>query len=235
VDTVSNTSTNIFGYVGYTGTIAQVIFRGTQESSLTNWIESMNQFAFRTSFPHLSFIFFLDLNFSHSSPYPLVPNAFVHSGFLDAWHSVRIQVQMAVKNIYSHITPTAFYFSGHSLGAALSVLAAIEIGAPLSVPVTCYNYGDPRVGNQVFADYFNTTTYRVVNEADIVPHLPPKALGFWHIATEVWYTTSSTYKICNPSGEDPSCSDSLLIPLSIPDHLDYLGVPLALGHSAGCS
>jgi len=217
VSTVNNASTNIFGYVGYTGTIAQVVFRGTQESSLVNWIEN--------------------LNYSHSTPYPNVPNAFVHSGFLDAWYSVRPQVEAAVKLIYSHITPTAFYFSGHSLGAALSVLAAMEIGTPLSIPVTCYNYGDPRVGNQIFEQYFNShisTTYRIVNQHDIVPHLPPKVLGFWHIATEVWWNTSTTYKICNDSGEDPTCSDSVLVPLSVADHLDYLGVPLALGHASGC-
>jgi hypothetical protein len=217
VTTVSNSTTNIFGYVGYTGTTAQVIFRGTQVASLANWIE--------------------DLNFSHTSPYPLIPNAFVHTGFLDAWHSVKSQVVAAVKSIQNYITPTGFYFSGHSLGAALSVLAAIEIGAPLSVPVTCYNYGEPRVGNQAFAEYFNQkigTTYRIVNKADIVPHLPPKNLGFWHIATEVWWKNNTYYKICNDSGEDPTCSDSILTPLSITDHLDYLGVPIALGFTSGC-
>jgi len=214
-----NKTTNIFGYVGYTGTIAQVIFRGTESSSLVNWIEN--------------------LNYSTTTPYPLIPNAKVHSGFLGDWYSIRPQILAAVKLIYNHITPTAFYFSGHSLGSALSILAATEIGIPLSVPVTCYNYGDPRVGNEVFSSYFNehiTTVYRAVNQLDPVPHLPPKALGFWHVATEVWWENKTYYKICDNTGEDLTCSDSVYYEAtSISDHLDYLNVPLALGAASGCS
>lgn len=219
VTTVYNATTNIFGYVGYTGSIAQVIFRGTQETSLINWIEN--------------------LNYSHSSPYPTVPNGYVHSGFLDAWYSVRSGILAGVKQLYSLITPTEFYFSGHSLGAALSILATMEIGVPLSIPVTCYNFGDPRVGNTNFAQYFNEhvpTTYRIVNQHDIVPHLPPKDFGFWHIATEVWWENSTYYKICDDSGEDPTCSDSVFYEdVSVADHLDYLNVPLASGAKYGCS
>jgi hypothetical protein len=65
---------------------------------------------------------------------------------------------------------------------------------------------------------------RVVHDADIVPHLPPEALGFRHSATEFWYTNDSDFKECDSSGEDPNCSDGLLLPLSIPDHLRYLGI-----------
>jgi len=217
VATVYNSSTDIFGYVGYTGTIAQVVFRGTHASSLENWVD--------------------DLNFAHTVPYPTIPNAFVHSGFYSSWISVRQQVLTALKLVYTKIEPTEFYFSGHSLGAAISVLAAVDIGYSLNVPITCYNYGDPRVGNAEFAAYFDEhidTTYRIVNQADIVPHLPTKSLGFWHIATEVWWMNKTTYKICDNTGEDPTCSDSQLVDLSIVDHLSYLNVPLHLGRASGC-
>jgi len=217
VATVYNETTDIFGYVGYTGTIAQVIFRGTRVQSLPNWID--------------------DLNFAHATPYPDIPNAYVHSGFYESWLSVKPLVIAALKEVYTKITPTEFYFSGHSLGAAVSVLAATDIGASLDVPITCYNYGDPRVGNQVFAEFFNAhinTVYRIVNQNDVVPHLPTKQLGFWHIATEVWWMTSSSYKICDSTGEDPTCSDSLLVALSIEKHLDYLNVSLRAGHPSGC-
>jgi hypothetical protein len=53
-------------------------------------------------------------------------------------------------------------------------------------------------------------------------------MGFQHVATEVWYQENNVdYQVCNGSGEDPSCSDSLLAPISIPDHLNYLGVQLS--------
>jgi hypothetical protein len=68
----------------------------------------------------------------------------------------------------------------------------------------------------------------VVHYADIVPHLPPKLLSFVHVPTEVWYDEPSTsYKVCDGSGEDPTCSDSLLAPISISDHLEYLNLPIS--------
>lgn len=69
------------------------------------------------------------------------------------------QVIAGIQEINKHITPTEWYFTGHSLGAALSgiarfffplfiyfihfllVLAAVEIGPTVGVPVTCYNFG----------------------------------------------------------------------------------------------
>jgi len=215
VATAYNATTNIFGYVGYNGNVGHVIFRGTQSNSLLNWIT--------------------DMNATHSIPYPPIPNAYVHSGFLNAWHSVRPQIIAGVKTIMDTIKPTTFYFSGHSLGAALSVIAAVEVGLTLSVPITCYNYGEPRVGNEDFAQFFDShidVSYRIVNQHDIVPHLPPRTLGFYHIATEVWWKNKTTYIICNGSGEDPNCSDSVKVALSVADHLDYLSVPLSAG--PGC-
>jgi len=47
-------------------------------------------------------------------------------------------------------------------------------------------------------------------------------MGFHHVPNEIWYTEdSSTYKVCDGTGEDPTCSDTVVIP-SIPDHTDYL-------------
>jgi triacylglycerol lipase len=39
-------------------------------------------------------------------------------------------------------------------------------------PAAIHTFGQPRVGDQDFADHFNVRTYRFVNENDIVPHLP---------------------------------------------------------------
>jgi len=229
---VSNATTGTLGYIGYNGNTIHVVFRGTV--SLKNWI--------------------LDLDAGHSTPYPIIPGAFVHTGFLDCWYSVRGQLAHALSNLLSNSSSsnptdshrtrsspfTAIYFSGHSLGAAISVLAAIEIGVTTGLPITCYNFGDPRVGNKVFAEYFNSkiqTTWRAVNQRDIVPHLPSLDMGFWHIATEVWWTNCTSYVEClQGNGEDPTCSDSLGLKAdSIDDHLDYLGVPLVPGRHYPCS
>ena len=52
---------------------------------------------------------------------------------------------------------------------------------------TYYTFGQPRVGNVAYADYFKSILpeYRVVHYADIVPHLPLEAMGFHHVPTEV--------------------------------------------------
>jgi len=56
--------------------------------------------------------------------------------------------------------------------------------------------------------------------------MPLGAMGYHHVPTEVWYDNeaSSHFKVCNASGEDQSCSDSLTVALSIPDHTEYLGM-----------
>jgi hypothetical protein len=67
--------------------------------------------------------------------------------------------------------------------------------------------------------------YRIINNADLVPHFPPEMLGYRHSVTEVWYKKNG-YSICNSqNGEDSACSDSLMLPTSVADHrlyLDYL-------------
>jgi len=189
-----------------------VVFRGTVPTSLDNWIT--------------------DLNFPHTTPYPDVPGAMVHEGFLEAFMTVNASMIEAVYQLTSEYPSYDVHLSGHSLGAALSVLGALNIVKMMGIPVSVYNYGDPRVGNSDFASYFDSMVpqlWRVVNQNDIVPHLPPESFGFWHAATEVWYTNNN-YQICDSSGEDPNCSDSQ-IDLSIPEHVDYMGVLMGIG---GC-
>ena len=131
------------------------------------------------------------------------------------------------------------FVTGHSLGAALCVLAAIDLQMTTLLDITVYNYGgknksvrspkrfvDPRVGNEIFSHNYRKllpNTFRIVNERDVVPHLPFEFLGFYHIPREVWYT-NGTFFLCNDSGEDQGCSDSLLNSFSVEDHINYMGV-----------
>jgi hypothetical protein len=65
--------------------------------------------------------------------------------------------------------------------------------------------------NRAFKNYVEKTLdvsrrWRVVNGADIVPHVPPKAFGFEHIGNEAWLSTKSKqYVFCN-DGESKQCS-----------------------------
>ena len=53
-----------------------------------------------------------------------------------------------------------------------------------------YTYGQPRVGNESFHDFYNDNsprvTWRLTHWRDPVPHLPLESMGFSHIGTEVW-------------------------------------------------
>ena len=67
--------------------------------------------------------------------------------------------------------------TGHSLGAALAAIAAIELKQFFpQTKVRVHNFGQPRVGNKKLADYMSSKLdgiYRVVHNKDLVPHAPP--------------------------------------------------------------
>ncbi|GAB4427461.1 MAG: hypothetical protein Kow0031_07490 [Anaerolineae bacterium] len=137
-------------------------FRGSEETGAADWLT--------------------DLKFVLAD-YPYGPGKDpaikVHMGFTQAYTSVRDAVLNAAKNTkHKHIITT-----GHSLGGALATLAAMDI--KLNVPgkeVSCYTLGSPKVGNPAFAAAYNKLvpdTHRIVNDADVVPTIPP--LGYEHV------------------------------------------------------
>ena len=93
--------------------------------------------------------------------------------------------------------PTSIEVTGHSLGAALATLYVMENAQTdkISNPALC-TFASPLVGDSTFADAFNAvqvTSWRVVNQQDIVPKLPPEILGFRHVEREQRF--SSTGKV----------------------------------------
>jgi kumamolisin len=87
--------------------------------------------------------------------------------------------------------------TGHSLGAALATLYAIENACTNKItnPAIC-TFASPRVGDANFVSAFNAlglTSWRIANQPDVVPTLPPKSFGFAHVNTLQKY--SSTGKV----------------------------------------
>uniref|UniRef100_A0A6B2LE34 Fungal lipase-type domain-containing protein n=1 Tax=Arcella intermedia TaxID=1963864 RepID=A0A6B2LE34_9EUKA len=217
-----NSTYDIAGFVGihYARSEIVVVFRGTVKTSFSNWIE--------------------DLNFVQTNPYPDLSDISVHEGFWLSYLSIESQLQRALKDTLSLCGGCKrTVYIGHSLGGALAALALMDtnykhqLQQPLPV---LYTFGQPRTGNLMWAQFMSTwtnTSTRVVHNRDIVPHLPPMAFGYHHVPVEVWMEDSSSYVVCNSSGEDPSCSDSVEI-ISIKDHLVYLGYDHTLGSTKGC-
>jgi len=71
----------------------------------------------------------------------------------------------------------------HSLGGALAILASADIKLHFGKVNYVYTFGQPRVGNSQFAAFYDNLvpqTFRIINYADLVVHLPPAKFGFRH-------------------------------------------------------
>lgn len=183
-------------------------FRGTE--TLENWLEN--------------------LRFAKTDREMSCPGCKVHSGFLDSFNTVSAGVLAAIKHQHELHPGAQVYTTGHSLGGALAIIAAYVLEYDMNVSISgVFTYGAPRVGNGAFADFFNRAsdtkvTYRLTHHRDPVPHLPIKAMGFRHAATEVFFAGDThSHTVCNGSGEDPKCSNHYLLDYSVHDHLHYYG------------
>lgn len=100
----------------------------------------------------------------------------VHRGFRDAleqvWedhdgHQGLMAYLQEAEAARSAVRPV--WFTGHSLGAALAILAAHAYGPAAGV----YTFGSPRVGTREFTMSRTMPIYRVVNSTDLVTRIPP--------------------------------------------------------------
>eukprot|EP00899_Mesostigma_viride_P012106 jgi/Mesvir1/20897/Mv07971-RA.1 len=123
----------------------------------------------------------------------------VHFGFLRAFDSVKPAIFRLLRGILSTLDyrgtrgrPWHLYITGHSLGGALATLCAWEVRKSAKMrerisAMTMYNYGSPRVGDQCFADAYDSAvpdSWRIVNEMDVIPRVP-RLLGFKHVGQVV--------------------------------------------------
>jgi len=105
---------------------------------------------------------------------------------------------------------------GHSLGAAEAAISMYDLKNQGYSVVRSYTFGQPRVGDETFAKAFeaefaSTDLWRVTHSSDPVVHLPLSLNGLWrHTPREVFYAgdVNKSYKVCDGSGEDKSCSNS---------------------------
>ena len=175
-----------------------------------------------------------NLDFPKKAGYPKCDGCEIHEGFLSAWTEIQDDVIQEVEKLLSNMPSAQIFVTGHSLGAALAALCAAELGASshsLGKKITgVYTFGQPRVGNQAFHDFYGTgerVSWRVTHNRDIVPHLPLEAMGFHHTSTEVFYNEKFTmYKVCDGSGEDKTCSDQFDVAISTSDHTHYMNMSI---------
>jgi triacylglycerol lipase len=131
------------------------------------------------------------------------PHARVHAGFLAAWRSVRDHVMDALENLGPN---RRLWLTGHSLGGALAMVAALDLKLEASNSVCiagCYTFGQPRVGNADFRTWYNAVlrerTFRIVHADDIVARVPWLLGAYRHAGTEVFFPSFASAPLLDPS------------------------------------
>lgn len=98
----------------------------------------------------------------------------VHEGFLNAYQNMRNTMLTAIDSI-PNSQNKIIIVTGHSLGAAIATLAALDLKQSSYNNVVIYSFASPRIGDGAFISLVNTTLplYRFVNICDIIPNMPP--------------------------------------------------------------
>jgi hypothetical protein len=105
---------------------------------------------------------------------------FVHYGFHRALESVYPELRDTIQQLRTG--NQTVWFTGHSLGGALAMLAGTRwyLEDPRELPAGVYTFGQPRTCERLLAGVHNKAftdrCYRFVNNNDIVPQLPPEPL-----------------------------------------------------------
>lgn len=166
---------------------AVLVFRGTQE--FQDWFTNLN-----------------------TLPTRWLEGGRVHRGFKNALE----KVWPAVENYLSTLKVPVFY-TGHSLGAALAILAAAR-----RPPQALYTFGTPRVGDAEFSKIFeNIKAYRIVNHRDLIVTVPLAALGFCHVG-ELHYLAHDNKMLVKPD-EKVVVADRKKADFTLQNSVNYSG------------
>ena len=200
VESPAKGGTDTQAWIGYSTELRSVVvaFRGTE--SLIDVLVDAN------IIPHgygPSYPFPPSSRVASPDPRPPVPEGhWVHSGFFNAYASVRSAVWRVVDECMAAAGGGAFhvYVCGHSLGAALATLASYDAAfttfqSGTVSGLTMYNFGSPRVGNGVFAEAYDAAvpdTWRIVNADDVVARVP-RAVGYRHVGHTVGISIDGTF------------------------------------------
>ncbi|MGN1043563.1 MAG: hypothetical protein ACI4PR_02010 [Acutalibacteraceae bacterium] len=111
----------------------------------------------------------------------------VHSGFLSTYKSKNVRGK--IHNIIKKHNIQNISVTGHSYGAALAILCAVDL--EYNYPFKDYEvvvFGCPRVGNKAFRDSYNLRifkTLRIETMNDFITKLPFKFLGYEHVGSVI--------------------------------------------------
>jgi hypothetical protein len=125
----------------------------------------------------------------------------LHSGFRTAVESVWKAVEAAIQ---SRPPEQPLFFTGHSLGGALAIIAAERALRELKVQAKAvYTFGSPRAGGAEFVKSYTPklgdSTFRVIHGTDLVAAVPPSLMGdFHHVGRAIRCETDGRFDAQSP-------------------------------------
>jgi len=213
---IYNNETNNLLFTYSTNSDINIVFRGTEFYSLINWKNNLK---------------------FHQEPYNSIfmncNNCYLHTGFYYMYSSLVYHPKFNLLNHNIFNNNNNIHIIGHSLGGALATIFYFELNLikekyHYTNNIQLYTYGAPRLANPNFTNhlyqYYNNI-YRVVNKKDPIPHLPPSSIEFngiySHIHREYFINNYDQLVECSIDKVDPNCSDSVINPISVENHLNY--------------
>jgi predicted lipase len=183
---------------------------------------------------------FRDLEAWHEVlPWDSCPGCNVHAGFLSTYMALRGCVMKSLReNGCREGSPIKT--TGHSLGAAASALAMVDLSHSGWIVEESYDFGRPRVGDEVFARTFNARfsakSWRITHKLDPIPMLPFHVidLNWTHTEPEFHYKGDvlDGYEMCTDPDDHTHCIEQYTpSAIHILDHVHYMDVRIG---TSGC-
>ena len=99
----------------------------------------------------------------------------VHKGFMDIYTNFRNDLLSTIQQINTN-KKKLIIISGHSIGAAVATLVAVDLAQSGYTNIVVYTFACPRIGDNTFKTIVDDTlklqVYRVVNISDLIPNSP---------------------------------------------------------------
>lgn len=145
-----------------------IVFRGTEPDSRRDWATDLD-------FRSVDFL---------GQP--------THSGFVKAIRAIGPKLKEAL----SQHKGKEMYFTGHSLGGALALLAPMWLGLK---PTRIVTFGQPKTIHKAASEFIQGAPYvRYVNNSDIVPKIPFKWMAKYRHFGELKYFDKNGVLHTNP-------------------------------------
>lgn len=116
----SNTSSDIQGFTGYSPASNAIILAFRGSSNIKNWI--------------------INLSFNQVA-YPKCTNCKVHSGFYSGYNGLKSTIISQLNTLVAAHKTAKIYLTGHSLGGAIALLAAVDIKDTFGHPSAFTTFG----------------------------------------------------------------------------------------------